>query len=68
MQFASVQRKRVLFAFHSISSDSVGNAEVGTISRLAPLFANPTMNRSSKRSVSKQVRGNQCHYRSMMEL
>jgi len=68
MQFASVQRKRTLFAFRSTSSDCVGNAEVGTISRVAPLFANPTKNRSSKRSVSKQVRGNQCHYSSMMEL
>ena len=55
MQFESVQRKRMLFAFHSISSDFVGNAEVGTISRVEPPFANPTTNRSSKRRASSHA-------------
>jgi hypothetical protein len=32
------------------------------ISRATPLFANPTTNRSSKKSMSSQVRGNQCQY------
>jgi hypothetical protein len=57
LRFAIVQRKRAPFAFQSIWSDSVGNAEVEGISSAARLFAKPTMICSSIRSASSKMRG-----------